>query len=65
MKIGDVVITSGYGLFPENLKVGVISEVSNDQPGMFKKVKIQTSVDFQKLEEVFVLLTHPPSYLVN
>jgi rod shape-determining protein MreC len=53
---GDVIITSGYSnIFPENLKIGVVIDVSSEDEGMFHKITIQPSVNFNSLEEVFIL----------
>ena len=53
--IGDVVITSGMSkIFPENIKIGVVIDVSRDNRGMFHDILVQPSVNFSKLEEVQV-----------
>jgi rod shape-determining protein MreC len=60
VKIGDVVLTSSYSsTFPPDIRIGVVSEV-NEQPGtLFKSVIVTPSVEFVKLEEVFVLTSVP------
>lgn len=61
VKAGDVVITSEYSsTYPPNIRIGIVHEVQEQQGTLFKKVFVTPSVDFVKLEEVFVLL-----YLAN
>ncbi len=56
VKVGDKVVTSGLGnLFPEGILVGKISEVKRDSNRLFQEVKITPTVDFGKLEELFVI----------
>jgi len=57
---GDVVITSGYSsIFPAGLKIGVVIECADTMNELFKKVIIQSRVDFNKLEEVFIIRFKP------
>ena len=50
---GDVIITSGLSqIYPADIKIGVVSNVSKETEGMFQEISITPSVDFQKLEEV-------------
>ena len=60
VKIGDVVLTSSYSsTFPPDIRIGVVSGV-NEQPGtLFKSVIVTPSIEFVKLEEVFVLTSVP------
>jgi len=56
VKVGDKVVASGLGnLFPEGILVGKISEVKRDSNRLFQEVKITPTVDFGKLEELFVI----------
>lgn len=53
---GELVITSGLSrIYPKGIKVGVVAEVEEDQYDLFKKIKVQPAVNFNALEEVFVL----------
>jgi rod shape-determining protein MreC len=53
--VGDVIITSGMSkIFPENIKIGVVVDVSRDNRGMFHDILVQPSVNFSRLEEVQV-----------
>lgn len=55
VNVGDVVVTSEYSnTFPAGIPVGVVREAGN-LDNLFKKILITPSVDFNVLEEVFVL----------
>jgi len=52
---GDLIITSEYSnLFPPGIPVGTVTETGN-LDNLFKKVVITPAVNFQTLEEVFIL----------
>jgi rod shape-determining protein MreC len=56
VKIGDKLITSGLGgVFPKGISVGTISEVKHDPLGLFYQIDVELTVDFSKLEEIFVV----------
>jgi rod shape-determining protein MreC len=60
VKPGDVVLTSDYSsTFPLGIRIGVISSVTEQEGSLFKHVIITPSVDFVRLEEVFVMTTVP------
>ncbi len=53
---GDVLVTSGKGkLFPSELMVGKITEVDDSEYGLHQDARIEPSVDFDRLEEVFIV----------
>jgi len=56
VKVGDVVTTSEYSnTFPPDIRIGLVSDV-REQPGsLFKTITIEPSIDFVKLETVFVM----------
>ncbi|KAA0257381.1 rod shape-determining protein MreC [Deferribacter autotrophicus] len=57
VNIGDLFITSGFGmLYPKGLPVGVVVKYENEDYGLFKKVYLKPIVDFNKLENVLVIL---------
>lgn len=59
---GDRLLTSGLaGVFPAGLVVGTVSKVSKDNQGLFLQVSARPAVDFNRLEEVLVVL-HQPSF---
>jgi rod shape-determining protein MreC len=52
---GEVIVTSGLDqVFPKGLKIGTVLDVEKDHSRLFQDIVIQTSVDFDKLEEVLV-----------
>ncbi|MBS1271633.1 MAG: Cell shape-determining protein MreC [Candidatus Marinimicrobia bacterium] len=60
VQVGDTVITSGYSdIFPEGLRVGRVTQASNDVPGYHKRIRVETFVNFNELEEVFVIVQRP------
>ena len=59
--VGDTLITSDYSsTYPPNIRIGTVSEVSEQRGSLFKRVLVSPGVDFVKLEEVFVV-----SYIPN
>ncbi len=62
IKVGDRVVTSGFGnRFPRGLLIGKVSKVIKKTYGLFQEAEITPSVDYNKLEEVYILLRHNPS----
>jgi rod shape-determining protein MreC len=54
--VGDVILTSGYSrIFPENVKIGLVSQVDKNMDGLFQEIVVQPSVNFNRLEEVFII----------
>ncbi len=57
VRVGDVVITSGLGgVFPKGLRIGEIVEISDSAGQLLQTATLQPSVDFGRLEQVFVML---------
>ena len=57
IKPGDTVISSGVdGVFPKGLRVGYVSDVTKPDFGIFQKINVLPYVDFEKIEEVMVIL---------
>ncbi len=57
VRVGDVVIASGLdGVYPKGLRVGHVSGVIKRNAGIFQQVEVTPYVDFEKLEEVLVVL---------
>lgn len=57
VRVGDEVVTSGLGgVYPRELYVGKVSKVKEDPNSVEKKVWVESSVPFEKLEEVFVVV---------
>lgn len=52
----DLVVTSGLGeIFPKGILVGRVREVSDREGLLFQTVRVETFVDFSRIEEVFVI----------
>ncbi|KGM96393.1 rod shape-determining protein MreC [Clostridium novyi A str. 4552] len=57
VKKGDVILTSGLGPFyPKDIKIGTVIDVEEDKGKLIKNAVIEPSVDFNKLEELFVVI---------
>jgi rod shape-determining protein MreC len=54
---GDKVITSGFGgIYPKGLLLGEVVDVVNEEGGLLKYALLKPAVDFDRLEEVFVIV---------
>jgi rod shape-determining protein MreC len=54
---GDKLITSGFGsIYPKGLYIGTIVSIHQNENDFVKYAVIRPSVDFSKLEEVFVII---------
>ena len=59
---GDLVVTSEYSsIFPPGIKIGLVKNTSQAPGALFQIVEITPSVDFTKLETVFVVMHVPDS----
>ena len=55
--VGDMIVTSGFGgIYPKGLIVGKIKEIQNEDSGLLKYGVIETNVNFQKLEDVAIII---------
>jgi len=62
VRLGDHLVTSGLDrVFPKGLRVGMVSGLVRRHAGIFQEVAVSPAVDFDKLEEVLVVLTSPAS----
>lgn len=62
VRVGDKIIASGLdGVFPKGLPVGDVKEVVRRNSGVFQEVRVVPYIDFEKLEEVLVIL-NPKKY---
>ncbi|MBP2662491.1 MAG: mreC: rod shape-determining protein MreC [Firmicutes bacterium] len=53
----DKIITSGFGgIFPKGLLVGDVVDIVNDEGGLLKYAVLKPAVDFDRLEEVLVIV---------
>lgn len=57
LEINDEIITAGLGeIYPKGIKVGTITKIDKENFGITQKIEVTPSVDFDKLEEVVILL---------
>jgi rod shape-determining protein MreC len=57
VKKGDVILTSGLGgLYPKGIKIGTVIDIEEDKGKLIKNAVIEPSVDFNKLEELFIVV---------
>lgn len=62
VRAGDLVVSSGFdGVYPKGLLIGTVSAVDFKGGDFFKDVQITPAVDFDKLEEVLIILESPPT----
>ena len=56
IKKGDVILTSGVGmLYPKEIRIGEVIDVEEDQVKVMKNALVKPYVDFNKLEELFIV----------
>lgn len=56
--VGDRVVSSGLdGVFPKGLAVGKVASVVRPSSGIFQGIRVTPFVDFETIEEVFVVLS--------
>ncbi len=57
IKEGDVILTSGLGLiYPKEIRIGEVISVETDNIMVMKNALVKPYVDFNKLEELFVVV---------
>lgn len=62
VKPGDLLVTSDYSsTYPPDIRIGLISSVREEPGSLFREVIVAPSVDFIRLEQVFVLAAVPDS----
>ena len=58
IKPGETIVTSGLGsVFPKGFLIGTVVRAQlNAQSGMYQDIEVKPAADFQRLEEVIVIL---------
>jgi len=57
IRVGDQVLTSGIaGSFPKGLPIGLVKDVKAGDTGLFQRILVQPAVDFDRVEEVRLLI---------
>ncbi|HHU69113.1 MAG TPA: rod shape-determining protein MreC [Thermoanaerobacterales bacterium] len=63
---GDLVISSGLGgIFPKGLIIGEVERIEQQENELLKIATIKPAVDFQRLEEVFIIVKKPDNELLT
>ena len=66
INVGDTVISSGLdGVYPKGLRIGRVSGVSRPNSGIFQEVAVSPYVDFEKLEELLIIIERPAGAFVE
>jgi rod shape-determining protein MreC len=61
INIGDAVVSSGLdGVFAKGLLIGKVTNIIRNKSGIFQDIEVSPFVDFDKIEEVLVILSPPP-----
>lgn len=57
IKKGDVILTSGFGnLYPKGIRIGEVTDIEVDQGKIMENAIIKPYVDFNKLQQVLVVV---------
>jgi rod shape-determining protein MreC len=57
VNIGDAVVSSGLdGVFAKGLLIGKVTDIIRNKAGIFQDIEVSPFVDFDKIEEVLVVL---------
>ncbi len=60
IQAGDTVVTSGFGgIYPRGLNAGIVTKIKDKNDPLFKYITIKPFVDFEHIEEVFVMKLSP------
>jgi rod shape-determining protein MreC len=66
VELGETVITSGLSeIYPPGIKIGVVGEIEQDDYSLFKKIKVKPAVNFNSLEEVFIVFSQDSLLMEN
>lgn len=56
IKVGDSIVTSGLGqIYPKDIVIGKVISVEEDKVNVMKNAIVKPSVDFNKLESLFIV----------
>lgn len=53
---GDIVVSSGQGIYPKGILIGEITEFTNQEDILFNKISVNVAVDFRNINRVFVVI---------
>lgn len=52
---GDLIITSGLGMYPKGIPIGEVESVKEDKNNLLKYVKVRPYSDFNDIDEVMII----------
>lgn len=53
--VGDLLITTGIGLYPRGILIGKVTEVGRTSDSLLKSVVVEPAVNFKRLDKVLVI----------
>ncbi len=53
---GSIVVTSGQGIYPRGIEIGIVKSVIYDENSFLTKITIEPSVDFRDINKVILIL---------
>ena len=56
IKAGDELLTSGMGIYPAGITIGIVTEAEYNEDTQLKMIKVRTAVDFRTLTKVSVII---------
>ncbi len=57
IKVGDTIVTSGLGqIYPKDIMIGKVESIEEDKVNVMKNAVVKPNVDFNKLEELFIVV---------
>lgn len=56
VSVGQAIITSGLGIYPEGILIGVVKNVIIEKNEPLKAIEVEPAVDFKQIDRVLVLL---------
>lgn len=59
MSPGDLLVTSGLGIFPKGIVIGEIKELIDNRDALLPEVVVEPFVDFQSVKKVMVIPSAP------
>lgn len=56
VEVGDMILTSNLSIYPENIVIGTIKEITLDHYEIEKKIKVTPAVDFENIKYISVII---------
>ncbi len=54
--IGDKIVTSGLGMYPQGIIIGEITEIDKTSDHLLKTIKVESAVNFKRITKVMVMV---------